>query len=325
MNRMEYERVIQRMEYESILHAVIPHYPMRVHDWQWIRPDACLLHTNYGQKLMRVERDQVQVQVRGQVLDALAIRGIRRTPRHIRTIYGDSFMSVDGYICTVSDHLRFQEVEVPKYLREVTENLAHVHSALSDIAVRPVSVPVLPHVSNMLENGINQLERVEVICKNERTTPFSVLLLSNLSAVRERAHRNYALAKAAGIDDQVRTKADRMILVHYDASSVAFTDLGRMATLGFDEVSIGDPEMDVMSLCRSLYEHGLSEEIPHVLEHYRKARVTDAEFEKRVISVVGYPFSVIDVANSYMHSERRFESVWRTRLFHALRMDSGKP
>ncbi|PWI58845.1 phosphotransferase [Sulfoacidibacillus thermotolerans] len=312
------------MDYESILHAVIPHYPMRVYDWKWTTPNSCLLITTYGHKLLRVDHNSARAVLRGQVLDALAQRGVRRVPRHIRTIYGDSEVRLDGYICTVSDQLRDRDIELPKDALAAIYNLSVLHEALHDCTSEAHTAPKHTHVSEVMIHGLNVLAQIEETCRREPLTPFAHLLIPNLSAVRERAHRNFHYAKAAGLLERATQLSPQLILGRYEPQSVAFTDLGRLATIDFDEIGMGDWEMDVMSFCRSLYVRGFSKEIERVLLEYGKHRSTDADWQQRIVSVTSFPFYVIRIAQHYLASEHHFEPVWRERLLQALTGDSGK-
>ncbi len=314
------------MEYENILHAVIPHYPMRVHDWQWTAPDTCLLHTNYGQKFLHRENEQARVQLRGQVLDALAKRGILRIPRYIRTVYGDPYIVLDNEVCTVVDRLRFYEIAMPRDLSIAMSNLSVLHEVLADLDVRAFSAAsVAPSVSRVMADGVEVLERAQERCRSEVITPFCSLLLANFSAVRDRAHRNWRYVEET---DHVRrdwSDGDQLILGHYDQTSIAFTDLGRIATLDFNGIAVGDQEVDVMTFCRSLYERGLGSDVLHALQAYKSRKGANRVWEQRIASVVGYPFAVVKVVTKYLESENRSELIWRTRLLKALTVDSGKP
>lgn len=310
---------------ESIVHAVVSQYPFRVYEWRWLAADYCRLETDVGRKMLRLEEDATNTAWRGALLDELAAQRFRRTPRLLRTLYGDSLVTVRDLACTVTDDLAHRAVgREETELTAAMENLAQLHNALSSLADVPHLQPQGRHTVPSLIQRMEEAKRIlQQAAAQEDNTPFARALHPQARTLLARAARAEAtLREAGGLWREQRHDNRHLTLGGYHLGMVAWTDLEHLATIDFDHVVWGDPEWDLYAFGRALYEQGEARLLPQLVAVYEGARLqSDADRLERLIGFVGFPFAVARVAARYLQSKDRFAERFADELSRACQLD----
>lgn len=318
---------------ESIIHAIMPHYAFRIYEWQWQDGGHCRLKTDSGPKRLCLEADYDAVRVRSELLRQLAAEGFRLTPRPILTVHGDTAVLHRGTVCTVCDDLVVTTLtESPTDLTAAARNLNEAHRALRSVAFQSHLVASdrrpLTTLSTRLRQARQTLQEATLIHDG---SPFARAYEPMARYTLERAARAESALLLAGLGER---EADEHVaqwtLGGYDLGMLGWTRSGNIATLDWDRVALGDPEWDLFSFCRSLYERGAAQALPLVLDGYAHVGEQARERERRahrLVGFVGFPFAIARAARQFLDSsERQSERHVRT-LQACYRRDfpSGSP
>lgn len=115
---------------DTILESVLPRYGMRVRGIMPLNPQIVLVDSDRGVKRLRIDTEEQAVKRRHALWEHLAKQGFRRVPRHIRSLYGESWITAGEQIFTLADDWEGRTPEVmPLDMRLVGRNLAHLHEA----------------------------------------------------------------------------------------------------------------------------------------------------------------------------------------------------
>ncbi|PWK15784.1 hypothetical protein [Tumebacillus permanentifrigoris] len=115
---------------DVILESVLPRYGMRVRGIMPLNPQTVLVDSDRGVKRLRIDTDEKVVGRRHALWEHLAKQGFRRIPRHIRSLYDESWIVIDEQVFTLADDWEGRTPEVmPLDMRLIGRNLAHLHQA----------------------------------------------------------------------------------------------------------------------------------------------------------------------------------------------------
>ncbi len=313
------------MPQDSIVHDVTPNYSFRVYGWQWQSAHSCALDTSAGGKILRLDRDLGRVAARGELLDELAAARFRRTPRHIRTIYGDAHVLAQGCACTVSDDLKRTALSHTREdVAAAADNLARLHIALSEVACSQLFPASGARISELMGAALASLDNGRALCR-DAPTEFSALLCANIDKVRRRAQLARELMDAAGLDARERSGQSTHSLCFgtYGLDRLAWTRFHRVATLDFGDVRRADPEWDLYTFCRELFALGRHDLIAGALSAYAARTFPAADRDRRAMAYAAFPFAVSRLIGAYRQSERKEHPGWRAALYEALTLDGG--
>lgn len=296
---------------ESIIHAIMPHYAFRIYEWQWQDGAHCRLKTDSGPKRLCLEADSEVVRARSELLSRLAAERFRLTPRPILTVHGDTAVWIQGKVCTVCDDLIVATLtESPPDLTAAAQNLNEAHQALRSVAIHPRLVASDRSRPTTLSSRLRQARRT----LHEATLIHdgSAFVRAYESLARhalERAARAESTLLQAGLEER---EGDGQLLQWtlggYDLEMLGWTQSGKIATLDWSRVTLGDPEWDLFSFCRSLYERGAAHALPLVLDGYAHVGEQVQERERRarrVVGFVGFPFAIARAARQFLDSDER--------------------
>ncbi|MCY0875072.1 MAG: hypothetical protein OWT28_02170 [Firmicutes bacterium] len=310
---------------ESIVHAVISQYPFRVYEWRWLASDYCRLETDAGRKMLRIERDATAVVWRGELLDALAAQRFRRTPRLLRTVYGDSVVTVRDVACTVTDDWAYRSVShEAAELVVATENLGDLHAAMNRLArvshLQPQGRQGTPSLIQRLQEAKQILQATAA---RSEETPFGQVFRAHARDVLLRAARaETTFREAGGLARDQQRDCRHLTLGGYHPGMVAWTDLGHLATIDFDHVIWGDPEWDLYAFGRWLYEQGEVQSLTDLVQRYeQRLGSADPDRLQRLVGFVGFPFAIARVAAEYVNSKDKADPAHVQALTRAFERD----
>lgn|GEM_PF-6424434 len=313
------------MPTERILHEVTPNYAFQVRGWQWHSAQFCVLDTSAGEKILRLDRDARMVAARGRLLDELAAARFRRTPRHIRTLYGHDHVMAQGYACTVSDNLR--HTALARTRGDVTaaaDNLGRLHAALAAGACQQLFPESRARVSELMSVALASLEDGRSLCRGAPSA-FANLLCANIDKVQHKAQLSHSLMEAAGLADRERSDLSHyaLSLGRYGLASAAWTRCQRVATLDFGDIRRADPEWDLYTFCRELYIKGRSDLISEALSAYGQQMGKALDRDRRALAYAAFPFAVSRLVGEYRQSGQKEHPGWSAALLAALASDGG--
>ncbi len=320
-----YEAGGERLEQDSILHGVMTNYAFRVYDWKWLNAQSCALNTSAGAKILRLDRDARLVAARGQLLDELAAARFRRTPRHIRTIYGDAHVLERGYVCTVSDDMKNAALSRTRDdVAAAADNLGCLHAALSEVTCQHLFPEPGARVSEMIGSALASLDDGRVLCRNA-SSAFSDLLCANIDKVQHKAYLAQSLMDSAGLDARERSGQSKHSLSFgaYGLDRLAWTQWNRVATLDFGDLRRADSEWDLYTFCRELYVKGMNDWIPEALSVYGERMGPSEDRNRRAMAYAAFPFAVSGLVGEYQRSRQKEHPGWSAALYEALTLDGG--
>jgi len=275
---------------------------------------------------LRLDRDVEVVTRRGELLDALALERVRRTPRYIRTVYADRYVRVHDEVCTVADDLAYRAVGDSEMERNAAAaHLAELHCALRRVSESPAWQSRTGIATSSLEERLvaaRSLLQESMLTAED--TPFVRLYRPYMRSILERAARSLETLRAAGLSERAASaKTAQWTLGGFHLGMIAWTDLEKLATTDFDQVSWGDPEWDLFAFGRTLYEQGKAYALSDVTEIYLRQmdNATLAGLPERMVGYIGFPIATAQVARAYLQSDKRTDDSHADALQHALAKD----
>ncbi len=307
---------------ESIMHALIPQYGLHVYEWTWTSPVVCKVETDMGRKIVQLWEDASKVIMRGQIMDQLAHYRFRRIPRYIRSRYGDAFVQIGDRICTLSDDLADQRISYNEAdVLAATRNLGRLHRAMESLRLpEQIELPKQQSASEHMQNALTALFEARNRFESLPQTPFSELYLTTFDDVFDRASRAATGSKNAGALDREKAAQETRQVAYggYDLSEVARTNLGTIATIGFNRLGFGDREFDLYTHLRHLHKQGLTTLMPQVLREYEDIAGVAEQREERAAAFAAFPFEIADLAKEYFRAPDPLHDRWRKALTQEL-------
>lgn len=316
---------------KSVVHAVEKHYGYRVYDWKWVSGERCRLATDHGRKWLRIE-EQSSALRRSQILDQVALHRYRKTPRLIRTKYGDPLADVQGVLLSLCDDVEHSLLRMNlEDGRLLAMELAKFHLALEGVSVQSVD-----HSASLYSDM--RMKRASLYDLNQRAIQGGNAFLEHFSRVGqhliERADRALLTVAKGRMPERIAANSQQLRLGNDPFHAFGRDIYHQISLIEADSIQPGDPEEDVVLALRAIYASPVYE-----LPQDEAAIATSFlavydeivggnrdERQSRIVGMALFPNEYAEIAQAYLRtcedcSPLSSEDVemWVARLTHLSR------
>ncbi|KUO96723.1 hypothetical protein [Ferroacidibacillus organovorans] len=316
---------------KNVVHAVEKHYGLHVYDLKWISKERCRLATDHGRKWLRIEEQHSALR-RSLILDQVARHRYRKTPRFIRTKYGEPLAEVQGVFLSLCDDVECRLLRINmEDVQSLAMDLAKFHLALEGVSIQPtVQCESAYSDMSMKREALYELHQHAIRGGDTFLETFSHIGPMLL----KRADRALLTASEGGMPKRFSVNAQQLRL-----GCDPFYGFGRdiyqqVSLIEADSILPGDPEEDVASALRTIYGssvHEMAQNVSAIAADFLAVydEVVGGNREQRRARIVGlalFPHEYAEIAQDYLkaradHSPRSSGEVevWVARLAHLMR------
>ncbi|KEO82722.1 hypothetical protein [Tumebacillus flagellatus] len=247
---------------DVILETVLPRYGINVRGIMPLNPQTVLVDSDRGVKRLRIDTDERVVKRRHALWEHLAKNGFRRIPRHIRSLYGESWVEAADQLFTLSDDWEGRTPEVmPLDMRLVGRNLAHLHDACRGLQLPPELALPKRHgtwLQRFTQAGEELAERSQQWSEHRQKNMLQERFLEHYEWISEQISRAVEGLTAAKYEEAARRAEQEaeFAVGDYRLSDLRISMEGRVATLHIDDAIADLPLYDVAKFAHGLIEKG---------------------------------------------------------------------
>ncbi len=259
---------------EVIVESVVPRYGLGVSGVSPLDERSLLLDTNRGMKVLRIDTDEQKVERRHALWEHFAKRGVRRIPRHIRTLYGDAFVVRGGHFYTVSDLWEGRVPDLdPHDVRHCGRHLAELHRAAKGLQLNePIKLPMRhgTWMERFAQAGDELHSRYCAWSELRQTNRLQERFLTHYEWLAEQIARAVEGLSAGKYQDlSRRSEAEcEFAIGDYRLRELRIGEAGRVAILHVDDAISDLPLYDAARFAHLLLERGEQELAREFLDAY---------------------------------------------------------
>ncbi|MBL0387086.1 hypothetical protein JJB07_10530 [Tumebacillus sp. ITR2] len=247
---------------DVILESVLPRYGMSVRGIMPLNPQTVLVDSDRGVKRLRIDTDENVVKRRHALWEHLAKNGFRRIPRHIRSLYGESWIGAGEQIFTLADDWEGRTPDVfPLDMRIVGRNLANLHQACRGLQL-PEDVALPKRHGTWLQRftqaGHELEQRHGQWSEHRQRNTLQDSFLEHYSWISEQIARAVEGLTAGKYEESARRAEQEaeFAVGDYRLSDLRISMEGRVATMHIDDAIADLPLYDVAKFAHGLIEKG---------------------------------------------------------------------